>query len=286
MNKLICIVGSTATGKTAKALSLAAIQPSILVSADSRQVYRTMDIVTGKDHPQDIIIYGIDIVDPDEPCSVAVWYDAVIPHINGAWDTGKQVIVVGGTGLYVKAITQGIPTMSVPPNQPLRDKLAALTVAELQDKLKQLDEAKFTSMNHSDQNNSRRLIRAIEISSYSNKVPNLVKQSSELSEVQAEIIGLDYSDLSIQRNKIYERVLARLKLGAIVETKKLLQKYDSSLPSMSAIGYKSIIAYIENQIDETTMINTWVNDELAYAKRQLTWFRPTKNIKWYDIDTS
>lgn len=286
MNKLICIVGSTATGKTAKALSLAAIQPSILVSADSRQVYRTMDIVTGKDHPQDIIIYGIDIVDPDEPCSVAVWYDAVIPHINGAWDTGKQVIVVGGTGLYVKAITQGIPTMSVPPNQPLRDKLAALTVAELQDKLKQLDEAKFTSMNHSDQNNSRRLIRAIEISSYSNKVPNLVKQSSELSEVQAEIIGLDYSDLSIQRNKIYERVLARLKLGAIVETKKLLQKYDSSLPSMSAIGYKSIIAYIENQIDETIMINTWVNDELAYAKRQLTWFRPTKNIKWYDIDTS
>jgi tRNA dimethylallyltransferase len=91
-----------------------------------------MEPVTGKDHPKDIMIYGIDIVEPDESCSVAVWYDSVIHHIRKAWQEGKQVIVVGGTGLYKKSIAGGIETMQIPINQILRDQLNPLSIAELQ----------------------------------------------------------------------------------------------------------------------------------------------------------
>lgn len=278
MNQLLCIVGPTGTGKTARAIEEATKSDSLIVSADSRQVYRGMDIVTGKDHPQNIPIYGIDIVDPDQPCSVSIWYDAVIPHILRAWEEGKQVIVVGGTGLYVKALTQGIPTMSVPIDQSLRDELTPLSITELQTKLAELNQAKFKSLNHSDQNNPRRLIRAIEVA----QSPNFLPTDHDLPDVK--LLGFKYSNDSNYRSKISDRVLSRLKLGAVAETKKLIKEYGRSLPSMSAIGYKSIISFIENQIDQTTMIESWVKDELAYAKRQLTWFRKQPVI-WYDIDS-
>jgi tRNA dimethylallyltransferase len=282
MNKVICIVGPTATGKTKKAIELFQESPSILVSADSRQVYRTMDIVTGKDHPQDITLYGIDIVDPDEECSVSVWYDAVIPHIEAAWDEGKQVIVVGGTGLYVKAITDGIETMSVPINQSLRDELSPLSITELQDKLKELDEQKFVSMNNSDVNNPRRLVRAIEIQIFKreNRNPELTTVS-RMDEVK--MIGLRYFDDSNHRYKIMQRVEERLKSGAIAETKTLLAKYDSSLKSMTAIGYKSIISHLKGELSYDQTVESWVSDEMAYVKRQLTWFNKIKSIEWYDI---
>ncbi len=281
MNKLLCIVGPTATGKTKKALALLAKQPSILVSADSRQLYRGMSVVTGKDHPKNIKIYGIDIVNPDQPCSVSVWYDTVMPPIRQAWVEGKLPIIVGGTGLYVRALTHGIATIAVPIDQPLRDELSVLSLTKLQDRLKSLDTFKFESMNHSDQNNPRRLIRAIEIY----KDPFFVKPRTGRNLPQTEIIGLKYSDLRVQREKITQRVLARLEQGAISETEKLLAKYPPSLQSMSAIGYRSIIQYLEGKLTKDQMIDSWVADELSYAKRQLTWFRPTKNIKWYDVDT-
>jgi tRNA dimethylallyltransferase len=278
MNKLLCIVGPTGAGKTKRAIEEYHKTPSILVSADSRQVYRGMDIVTGKDHPKDIQIFGIDIVRPDEPCSVSVWYDAVIPHIESAWQEGKQVIVVGGTGLYVKAITEGIETMRVPINQSLRDEFSLLTTTQLQTKLKTLNQAKFESMNHSDQNNPRRLTRAMEVAS-SHTAP-LLKSNSSL--LESNIIGLKYFDDSNHRSKIRDRVMERLQNGAVEETKQLLAKYDKSLQSMSAIGYQSIIEFLENKLTESKMIESWVAGEMDYAKRQMTWFRKQPTI-WYDV---
>lgn len=279
MNKLICIVGATATGKTKRALKEFHQQPSILVSADSRQVYRGMDIVTGKDHPRDTKIYGVDIVDPNQPCSVSVWYDAVVPHIERAWEEGKLPIVVGGTGLYVKALTEGIPTMSIPINQSLRDELARLSITELQNILIKLNQFKFESMNRSDQLNSRRLVRAIEVM----MSPNLPLKSSS-SFLESNLIGLKYYNDSNYRSKVIDRVKARLRLGAVNETKSLLAKYNRNLPSMSAIGYRSIIKYLEKEYTEKQMVDNWVADELAYAKRQLTWFRKQPVI-WYDVAT-
>jgi tRNA dimethylallyltransferase len=279
MNQLLCIVGPTGTGKTTRATQEFQKNPSIIISADSRQVYRGMDIVTGKDHPKNILIYGIDILNPDEQCSVSVWYDSVIPHIVTAWEEDKQVIIVGGTGLYVTAITNGIATMKVPINLALRKELEPLSISELQQKLHVLDEEKFTSMNHSDVCNPRRLIRAIEIAIAPTKL-----QSTDLCKHESKIIGLKYFDDRVYRSKVHERVLSRLSQGAIEETKKLLAKYDRSLQSMSAIGYKSIVKYLENTITESEMIEEWVSGELAYAKRQMTWFRKQPVI-WYDVDT-
>ncbi len=276
MNKLLCIVGSTATGKTKRAIEESQKTPSILVSADSRQVYRGMDIVTGKDHPKDLLFYGIDIVNPDEDCSVSVWHDAVISRINQAWLDNKQVIVVGGTGLYVKAITDGINTMSIPINHSLRDELSPLSVSALQSKLRELDPSKLTSMNNSDANNPRRLVRAIEIAS-SKIVPSPINQS-----IEAKIIGLKYFAAGVQRKKITERVLSRLRDGAIQETKKLLSEYNPSLKSMTAIGYRSIISHLNGNLSYDQLVESWVGDEMAYVKRQLTWFNKVKSIEWSD----
>ncbi len=276
MNQLLCIVGSTATGKTKRAIEESQKTPSILVSADSRQVYRGMDIVTGKDHPKDLLFYGIDIVNPDEDCSVSVWHDTVISHINQAWLDNKQVIVVGGTGLYVKAITDGIKTMSIPINHSLRDELSTLSVLALQSKLRELDPSKLSSMNNSDANNPRRLVRAIEIAS-SKIVPSPINQS-----IEAKIIGLKYFAAGVQRKKITERVLSRLGDGAIQETKKLLRDYNPSLKSMTAIGYRSIISHLNGNLSYDQLVESWVGDEMAYVKRQLTWFNKVKSIEWYD----
>lgn len=277
MNKLLAIVGPTGTGKTARAIEEAEKTPSILVSADSRQVYRGMDIVTGKDHPQEVTLFGVDIVDPDEPCSVAVWFEHVMPEINKAWNDGKQVIVVGGTGLYVKALTDGIATMSVPINESLRDELNLLSTFELQSKLLKLSKSKYESMNNSDQHNPRRLIRAIEITL------SPPEPSSTIHPLSTKLIGLRYYDDSNYSSKIRQRVISRIKQGAIEETESLLKNYGPDIQSMSAIGYKSIISYLDKKTTESEMIESWVGDELSYAKRQLTWFRK-QSVIWYDID--
>lgn len=284
MNKLICIVGPTATGKTKKAIELSLGSPSILISADSRQVYRGMDIVTGKDHGKGITLYGIDLVAPDGECSVSVWYDAVISHVQQAWDEGKQVIVVGGTGLYVKALTEGINTMNVPINQALRGELSLHSVGELQRRLQVLDPKKFSAMNHSDANNPRRLVRAIEIETFKKETHNpILEKLTQTSPLEISMIGLKYSNEQIHRQKIHERVVSRLSSGAIEETKTLLSKYDPSLKSMTAIGYKSIISHIKGELSYDQMVENWVNDEMAYVKRQFTWFNKQPVI-WYDVD--
>ncbi len=280
MHKLLCVVGPTATGKTKKAIQMSKRSPSILVSADSRQVYRGMDIVTGKDHPKDLVLYGVDVVDPDEDCSVSVWYSSVFPHIQRAWGEDKQVIVVGGTGLYVKALTDGIATLSVPINRVLRDELSPLSIMQLQEKLKALDEKKFLSLNNSDANNPRRLIRAIEIARSFNS-----PLESKISNLESNLIGVKYYDDSNHRSVIKSRVIDRLNDGAIEETKTLLSKYDPNLKSMTAIGYKSIISHLNGELSYDQMIESWVRDETAYVKRQMTWFRKQPVI-WYDIDSN
>ncbi len=275
--QLLCIVGPTGTGKTARAIEEAKKTPTVIISADSRQVYRGMDIVTGKDHPAGVKICGIDLVDPDQPCSVSVWYDAVRPVIDQALGERKQIIIVGGTGLYVRAVTHGIATMSAPLNPALRSKLESLSLSALQSKLQFLDADKFSLMNHSDQMNPRRLIRAIEVASSVDVPPE-----SRTWNLKLKTIGLHYSDPAKYQAVIRERVLSRLAAGAVAETQKLLAEYGPDHQSFSAVGYRSIMAYISGKISEPEMIKQWVGDELKYSKRQLTWFRKDKSIEWYD----
>lgn len=280
-HKILAIVGPTATGKTKLAIALSQLSPSILISADSRQVYRGMDVVTGKDHPPGHPIIGLDLVEPNESCSVSVWYDAVIPHIERAWKQGKLPIVVGGTGLYVRALTDGISTLSVPINQSLRTKLESLTVLKLQSHLKTIAPTKFLSLNHSDVNNPRRLIRAIEVAEYSalhSPQPTSHQLPSTL------IIGLRYNNISEYQKKVRDRVLARIQTGALAETERLLPT--ASPQALSGIGYRSLSAHLHSELSYDQMINNWVADECSYAKRQLTYFNKMPNLIWHDPTSS
>ena len=185
MQKILFIVGPTAIGKTAFALKIAEEFNGDIISADSRQVYIGMDIGTGKDIPHKFKvqsskfkvenknipyyfdgktkIWGLDLVAPNEEFSVADFARFAVPVINQIWADGKLPIVVGGTGLYIRALTQDLPDIFIPQNIKLRQKLHKLTTDQLQTELKQLSNTKFSSMNQSDQKNPRRLVRAIEI---------------------------------------------------------------------------------------------------------------------------
>ncbi len=277
-NKLLCIVGPTASGKTGLAVKLSQLFPSILVSADSRQVYKGMDIVTGKDHPSDQEIFGIDIVSPEEESSVAVWHRAVFPHILQAWENDLLPIIVGGTGLYLRALISGIETMSIPPNQKLRDSLSNHSVQDLQSQLKELDSHKFNQMNHSDQLNPRRLVRAIEIASLTPESPT----QSDFTSPDSLFIGLRHNDLEAYKSNLKKRVIARIEQGAIKETKNLLSKHSPELASFSSLGYQHTTRFIEGKITHDQMIKDWTRSELAYSKRQLTWFAKTPDITWFD----
>lgn len=271
MKKLLCVVGPTATGKTKLAVRLAQALGGSLISADSRQVYRGMDIVTGKDHPGETALAGIDFVNPDEPCSVSLWHHAVTPVLSH-----PLPLVVGGTGLYVKSLTHPFETMSVKPDPELRQELARLSVSELQSRLGKLASQKLASMNHSDASNPRRLIRAIEVAMGSDSHLPASPSPTTL------LIGLRYFDNSNYDSNVEQRVKERLAAGAIEETQRLLESYSPDLPSMTAIGYRSIIKYLAGELSRDELIVQWTHDELAYAKRQLTWFAKVAGIHWFD----
>lgn len=276
--KVLCLVGPTATGKTKLAVSLSTQYQATLISADSRQLYRQLDIVTGKDHPQDITLHGIDLVAPDEDFSVSNWYKAILPYISST----KLAIVVGGTALYVKTLLAPPQTLNIPIDHKLRLNLSDMTVAELQSKLLALDQAKFAAMNPSDSHNPRRLTRAIEVTSYRGE-PVDVPHSRLANSL---VIGLSPpQDANTYLKNIHSRVLSRLKLGAVAETQRLLANYPPTLPALTAIGYRSIAAYLGGKINQDEMITTWTNDEYSYAKRQLLFLKSIKDIIWIDADS-
>lgn len=243
---MLVICGATATGKTKLAAHIARLLGGELVSADSRQVYRGMDLVTGKDRP-DVPIWLYDVVDPDEEFSVSHWARLARKTITDISSRNKLPIVVGGTGLYINALIKPFDAIDIPPNKALREKLQTASVSQLQALVSRGD------MNVSDWNNPRRLIRKIEIG----MSPKNVHREETYN---ACIIGLSASTAVLQ-NRIDDRLKARLAAGMDAEVAALRSKYDPSLPSMSAIGI----------------------NEHAYARRQMTWFKKQKNILWFDI---
>lgn len=309
--KLLVICGPTATGKTTLGLSLAKAltfnkergRPlGELVSADSRQVYKGMDIGTGKDISRGadfrkvrflsgyylingVRIWGYDLVSPKKDFSVAQYYRIIKKVINNIWKRGGLPILVGGTGLYIKAVVDGIPTAFVPKNKRLRMHLADKSVSELFEILAKLDAVKVASLNLSDRYNPRRLVRAIEIAQWKlgwkrkrNLVNGLIDKDGEVL-----FIGLRMpkDDLA---NNISRRVMKRLKAGMKREVESLLEEGISwENQSMNTLGYKEWREYINGDEKKSDVLKKWKRDELRYAKRQLTWFKKDKRIKWFDI---
>jgi len=323
---MIVITGQTATGKTKLALELAKNIPppggGELINFDSRQIYKYLDIITGKDLPKNsefiiqnlelkskynigyysLAIYNhlkpfttklwlYDVVTPDQYFSSFDFVEKVKPVIDDIKKRGKIPILVGGTYLYLKHLLYGFNDNNVPPNFELRKKLNTKTVKELQDILKKLSPESFNLLNHSDVNNPRRLMRKIEVAIFNSAVLTDSTDSDRLNPISSgfirfhpKIIGLKYRDKSKLRQVIEKRVGERLKNGAIDEVKNILKMgYKPGDPGLKTIGYQQIIKYLNNELTKEKAIEDWINKEVQYAKRQLTFMKKDSNIQWREI---
>jgi tRNA dimethylallyltransferase len=310
-NKLLVICGPTATGKTALGFKLAKLFNGEIVSADSRQIYKGMDIGTGKDLPvvqptlsrlslslgrlslvpyviNSIPIWLYDVVNPDEDFSVSLYQKNAQKVIEDIHARGKLPIIIGGTGLYISALLGNLDLINIPRNIILRQQLDQEPVTKLQQRLHIEDKKVWEMLNSSDRNNPRRLIRKIEIAIYGKQ--KKIKQINVLSKDRDILkIGLTAAN-SFLYNRIDSRVDSRVNQGIISEIKKLLNSgYHFDLPSMSALGYREWKQYFDQSSvirDQSTVkkiIQQWKYDEHGYARRQLTWFRKQKDIAWFDI---
>jgi tRNA dimethylallyltransferase len=295
MQKILVICGPTAIGKTSLALNFANKYNGELLVADSRQVYRGMDIVTGKDIPEGghfvegttsywetenaIRIWLTDLVNPKKDFSVALWQRSALKILKLLEKEKSLPIIVGGTGLYIKSLSGEIETIGIKPNKTLRLSLSGKTTEELYDMLAQMDSVKAASMNHSDRNNPFRLIRAIEVADAGFK--KIKKRKA--SKYDFLKIGLSCPKEELF-NRISLRVDERLKNGAIEETEKMLQQgLTLQNRSMSVFGYKELIDYINGNLSLDAAVSNWKKEEQKYAQRQMTWFKKDKEIKWFDI---
>ncbi len=272
--KFVILAGPTATGKTDLAVQLSRQFPLTLISADSRQVYRQADIVTGKDQPEEVEIHCLNLCQPNETISISLWFQCAQQSAHQAWQANHLPFFVGGTGFYLKALTSNIETMAIPPNYQLRNKLSQLNLSQLQSKLKQLNPHKYSQLNHSDKLNPRRLIRAIEIS--------LTSPTQTFSNpfLFASYLYFVLTPPPNYRQLIRQRVIQRLEAGAIVETQRLLDQYSSSAPVFQSLGYPLIIQYLEGKLNRHQLIEAWTQAEFAYAKRQLVWFKKQPSTIW------
>lgn len=282
MNKVLVITGPTATGKTALAVSLAKQLNGELVSADSRQVYRGMDIGTGKDIDslEGIPMHLYDVVDPNESFNISLYLEKAHASIIDILKRKKLPIIVGGSGLYIQALLHPF-TIHVAPNEKLRNELSLLTKEALQKKLQEVGNTYWETLNSSDRENPRRLIRKIEIAMAKQK--EVPQEKTHFDVLQ---IGLK-TDASVLYARIDERVEKRVTQGVIAEIQKLLDAgYSWELPAMSGLGYRQWKPYFDGIAAKEAVIQKWKFDEHAYARRQMTWFRKDKTIQWFDIGQS
>jgi tRNA dimethylallyltransferase len=305
MNKLLVVCGPTSTGKTTLAIELAKKFNGELISADSRQVYKGMDIGTGKDLPKGskiklpwfqkygyyeisgAKIWGYDIADPRHEFNVGQYIKFAERIISDIRKRGKLPILVGGTGLYMKGVIDGIPTASIPKNNLLRKTLERSTPEELFEKLAQMDSLKAGQMNASDKKNPRRLIRAIEVAMW--KINN-IKREKEIEKKKRHfevlMIGLTAPEKFISK-RIELRVAGRVKAGIKKEVETLLKNHVSwNMPSMFSMGYRQWKDYFDNKKTEAEVVKDWEGEEKKYVKRQMVWFKKDKRIRWFDITVS
>ena len=278
--KILVILGPTATGKSALAIEIARKYNGEIISADSRQVYIGLDIGTGKVTKKEmrgVPHHMLDIVSPKKVFSVAEWKKQAEEKIVDILKRGKLPIICGGTGFYIQSVVDNIMLPEVPPNKALRKKLEGKSAHEL---LKILEKLDWRRAKEIEQKNPIRLIRAIEIAKTLGKVPNMQKNKSPYQFIQ---IGLT-TNKEVLKKKINARLVARIKQGMIVEAKKL-HTNRLSYKRMRSLGleYKYLANFLEKKISKQELVEKLDKEIYDYAKRQITWFKRDKKIKWFDI---
>ena len=275
--KIIVILGPTASGKSELAVKLARKINGEIVSADSRQVYKGLNIGSGKITKKEmggIPHYCLDIVSPKKIFTVVDFKKCAEEAIENIFTKNKTPIVVGGTGLYIQAVVDNIVLPEVKPDWKLRKELEKKTTEEMFKILQKLDSERAEKI---DAKNPRRLIRAIEIAKTLGKVPNLDIQCPSWDAMQ---IGVKLPNKILNKN-IEKRVKKMLKDGLVAETKKL-RKSGLSWKRIYELGfeYKYPALFLQNKISKEEMLDRMLIENWQYAKRQMTWFRKDKRIKW------
>ena len=285
--KLVVILGPTASGKTGLALELAEKFKGEIVNADSRQIYREMDIGTGKVESRKFIkskvykvespIHLINIINPDEKFSSAQYKKLAVEKIGKIQTRNKVPFLVGGTGLYISSVVDNLEIPKAPPNNKIREKLEKLNSEELFEKLKKID---LKSAEIIGENNKRKLIRALEVCEITGK-PFSAQQAKGEPLFKTLQIGI-----RIDREKLYKKIDQRvdkmIKIGLIEEVKNLTEKYSFDLPAMSGIGYQEIGSYLQNKTALEEAIQRTKFRTHQYARRQMTWFRRDERIEWIE----
>ncbi|MCX6806699.1 MAG: tRNA (adenosine(37)-N6)-dimethylallyltransferase MiaA [Candidatus Berkelbacteria bacterium] len=278
MDSLIAIVGPTASGKSNLAIKLAKKFNGEIICADSRTIYKGMVIGTASPVKSKIPHHLLHFVEPDQTFTVAQFQDLTYQIIDEILKHNKIPFLVGGTGLYVDAVTKGLSIPRIPPNPELRAKLEKMSNEKLLSKLKKLDAQKAKSI---DPNNKRRLVRALEVCLLTKK-PVSQQQTIKKPPFKVLTLGVDVPKEALQE-KINSRVDKMIKMGFLQEVKKLLKKGAKlNLPSMSGLGYKQIaehLLYEKPKTLEDTIKQIKIKTR-QFAKRQMTWFTKDKGIVW------
>ena len=286
--KVVVIVGPTASGKTALSIELAKRINGEIISSDSMQIYKDMDIGTAKvtkDEAQGIKHYLIDIISTEERYTVSDFKKDAEAAIKEILEKGKVPIVVGGTGLYVDSLIYGIEYQEMNFDESYRDEL--MKIAETEEGLIKLwDEANSIdpqAMLKISKNDKKRIIRVLEIY----KATGKTKTEQEILSRQK---GVEYDYkvfcVNMDREKLYERINKRVDImidaGLENEVRNLLEKYSKFPTAMQGLGYKEVVEYFDGKITRDEMIEKIKQESRRYAKRQLTWFRKNKETIWID----
>ncbi|BCV21203.1 tRNA (adenosine(37)-N6)-dimethylallyltransferase MiaA [Moorella sp. Hama-1] len=291
---LAAIVGPTATGKSAIALQVASHLGAEIISVDSAQVYRGMDIGTAKLTPEERVGHDgqpvphhlIDIVDPDEPFSVADYQALARQAIGDINARGRLPILVGGTGLYYQAVVDPYRFTPEGGDPRVRRELEELAIRfgneYLYERLQRIDPEAARRIHPHDR---RRLVRALEVYQTSGQPISAALAWRRRQETPYRLAAVA---LTMPRPLLYERIEARvdamLARGLVEEVARLLARYDYRLPALQALGYKEIGAYLRHEMSLEEAVALLKRNTRRLAKRQLTWFRRDKRLRWWEVD--
>jgi tRNA dimethylallyltransferase len=283
---LLCILGPTGAGKTALAIDLAERLNGEIVSADSRQIYRGMDIGTAKPAPDQLIRvrhHLIDCVDPDQSYTLAEYQAAACAAIDDIFSRGKQPLLVGGTGLYIRAVTEGLSIPAVPPDAGLRAQLEERAQREGRDQLyAELQQIDPEAARKIDPRNVRRTIRALEVYRASGR------KFSEAGQVQLLSFAVRRIGLTLPRDELYRRVDQRIDdmiaRGWLDEVRTLAARYAWHLPALSSLGYPEMGAVLRGEISLTDAAQSIKHHTHRFIRHQYAWFRRSDpRIEWFDL---
>ncbi|MCI8654747.1 MAG: tRNA (adenosine(37)-N6)-dimethylallyltransferase MiaA [Clostridia bacterium] len=285
--KVIVICGPTASGKTALSIELAKKIDGEIVSADSMQIYKDMNIGTAKpddEEKQGIKHYLMDYISPEQRYSVAQFKNDATNAIEEIIAKGKTPIVVGGTGLYIDSLIYGIEYNEIEIDEKYRKELEDIIETQgLEVLYKKANEIDSEAMKKISQNDKKRIMRILEIYHATGKTKTKQEEESRKNEVK-----YDYKVFTIDmdREKLYERINKRVDImienGLIQEVRDLEKKYNKFPTAMQGLGYKEVVDYINRKYTREEMIEKIKMESRRYAKRQLTWFRKNKEAIWLD----